>query len=81
MLAPLPVTASGTLAAALVTGGHSVAVLPAGDHRAASRNDVVTIPLTGVEPCRVVAATRADDHSPLVDAFHQVTTETLFAAR
>jgi DNA-binding transcriptional LysR family regulator len=64
----------------LVAGGHSVAVLPAGDHRATSRDDVVTIPLTGVEPCQVVAATRADDHSPLVDAFHQVMAETPFAS-
>ena len=61
----------------LIAGGHSVAVLPAGEHRRAARPGLVTVPLSGLEPCRVVAATRADDDSPLANAFHQAMAQTL----
>ncbi|MEY9861665.1 DNA-binding transcriptional LysR family regulator [Catenulispora sp. GAS73] len=61
----------------LVAGGHSVAVLPAGEHRRASRPGLVTVPLDGIDPCRVVAATRAEDDAPLADAFHRAMAQAL----
>lgn len=54
----------------LVASGHSVAVLPAGERRSTLRTDLVTVPLDGIEPARVVAATHADDRSPLANSFH-----------
>jgi DNA-binding transcriptional LysR family regulator len=53
----------------LIAGG-AVAVLPAGDRRSTLHPGVVTIPITGIEPCRVVAVTRTDDQSGLAGAFH-----------
>lgn len=61
----------------LIASGYSVAVLPAGDRRSTLRSDVVAVPLSGIEPCRVVAATHADDHSPLAEAFHEAAAQTL----
>ncbi|WP_370368392.1 LysR family transcriptional regulator [Catenulispora sp. GP43] len=55
----------------LVAGGHSVAVLPAGERRSTLRTDLVTVPLHGIEPSRVVAATRAEDDSALAESFHE----------
>jgi DNA-binding transcriptional LysR family regulator len=54
----------------LVASG-AVAVLPAGDLRATLHPGVVTIPVTAIEPCQVVAVTRADDRSSLTAAFHE----------
>jgi len=53
----------------LVAGG-AVAVLPAGDRRSTLHPGVATIPVTRIEPCHVVAVTRADDRSSLATAFH-----------
>lgn len=53
----------------LVASG-AVAVLPAGDRRSTLHPGVATIPITGIEPCRVVAVTRRDDRSSLTAAFH-----------
>ncbi|WP_194924280.1 LysR family transcriptional regulator [Catenulispora pinisilvae] len=61
----------------LVASGDAVAILPAGDRRIALRSEVVTVPVTGIEPCRVVAVTHADDDSVLADAFHRVAAQTL----
>lgn len=60
----------------LVASGDAVAILPAGDRRTALRSEVVTVPVSGVEPCRVVAVTRADDDSLLADAFHRAMAQT-----
>ena len=38
----------------------------------ALRPDLTAVPLDGVEPCHVVLATRADDHSRLVAAFRKI---------
>jgi len=61
----------------LIAGGHSVAVLPAGEHRRASRPGLVTVPISGMDPCHVVAATRAEDDSRLANAFHRAMARTL----
>jgi DNA-binding transcriptional LysR family regulator len=53
----------------LVASG-AVAVLPAGDRRSTLHPGVATIPVSGFEPCRVVAVTRAADRSGLTAAFH-----------
>jgi DNA-binding transcriptional LysR family regulator len=52
----------------LIASG-AVAVLPAGDRRSTLHPAVATIPVTGIEPCRVVAVTRAGDRSALTAAF------------
>ena len=54
----------------LVASG-AVAVLPAGDRRSTLHPGVATIPVTGIEPCRVVAVTRTDDRR-LTAAFRRV---------
>ncbi|MGW3963729.1 LysR family transcriptional regulator [Amycolatopsis sp. NPDC005003] len=55
----------------LVASGSAVAVLPAGDHRLRSREDVTAIPLDGFELCRVVVASRTRDPNPLVEPFRE----------
>ncbi|WP_426503644.1 hypothetical protein ACPPVO_39310 [Dactylosporangium sp. McL0621] len=52
----------------LIASG-AVAVLPAGDRRSTLHPGVATIPITGIEPCQVVAVTRAGDRSSLIAAF------------
>ncbi|WP_052489255.1 LysR family transcriptional regulator [Streptomyces sp. 150FB] len=49
----------------LIAGGEALALAPAGDHHTPLRSDLTTVPVEGVEPCRVVLATRARDHVPL----------------
>lgn len=56
----------------LVADGHAIGILPAGDRRSTLRTDLVTVPVEGIEPCQVVLATHADDHNPLVAAFHNI---------
>jgi DNA-binding transcriptional LysR family regulator len=51
-----------------VAGDGSVAVFPANDRRVGLRDDVVTVPIVGVEPCHVVVARRADDDREPVPA-------------
>ncbi|GAA3454899.1 hypothetical protein GCM10018962_67320 [Dactylosporangium matsuzakiense] len=53
-----------------VAGG-AVAVLPAGDRRGTLHPGVATVPVTGMDPCRVVAVTRAHDRGGLTAAFHE----------
>ncbi|GLY72952.1 LysR family transcriptional regulator [Actinoallomurus iriomotensis] len=61
----------------LVAGGHSIAILPAGDRRSTLRDDLATIPITGIDPCQVVVVTHANDHNPLVTAFREIAERTL----
>jgi DNA-binding transcriptional LysR family regulator len=61
----------------LIARGHSIAILPAGDRRSTLRTDLTTIPVMGIDPCQVVLATRANDHNPLVSAFHEIAERTL----
>jgi DNA-binding transcriptional LysR family regulator len=61
----------------LVAGGHSIAILPAGDRRSTLRDDLATVPVTGIDPCQAVVATHAGDRNPLVAAFREVAGRTL----
>ena len=55
----------------LIAGGQAVAIVPAGASVGGLRPDLTAIPLTGVEPCHVVLATRAGDRGRLVAAFRK----------
>src|SRR6266567_5551366 len=52
----------------LIASGQAVAIVPSGVR---PRPDLTTVPLHGVDPGRVVLATRAGDHSRLVAAFRK----------
>ncbi|MGK5684130.1 LysR family transcriptional regulator [Actinoplanes sp. URMC 104] len=52
-----------------IADGTAIAVVPAGDRRWTLRPGLVTVALDGVEPCRVVVATRSADPNPLVTQF------------
>ncbi|MET0496119.1 MAG: LysR substrate-binding domain-containing protein [Actinoplanes sp.] len=54
----------------LVAEGQAMAILPAGDRRSTQREDLASMPIKDVDPCQVVVASRADDHSALVADFH-----------
>ncbi|MFI6875494.1 LysR family transcriptional regulator [Streptomyces sp. NPDC050400] len=64
---PLALTTADKLE--LVAGSQALALAPAGGDRAPSRPDITTIPVEGIEPCRVVLATRAKDRRPHVRGF------------
>jgi DNA-binding transcriptional LysR family regulator len=55
----------------LIAAGQAVAIVSAGLRADSLRPDLTTVPLRGVEPSRVVVATRADDRSRLVAAFRR----------
>ncbi|HEX6347305.1 LysR family transcriptional regulator [Umezawaea sp.] len=55
----------------VVADGRAVALVAANDRRLTARDDVVTVAVEGIEPCRVVAATRSRDDNPLVEDFHR----------
>ncbi|RCH61778.1 LysR family transcriptional regulator [Streptomyces sp. SDr-06] len=50
----------------LIATGHCVAIVPAGDRRAALREDIALVPVTDIDPCEVVFVTRAADPNPLL---------------
>ena len=52
----------------LIAAGHA-AIISAGLYAAGIRPDLTTVPIEGIEPGRVVVATRAGERSPLVAAF------------
>ncbi len=52
----------------LIATGHCVAIFPAGDRRAAVREDIALMPVTDIDPCEVVLVTRADDPDPLLES-------------
>ena len=56
----------------LVADGRAIGILSAGDRRSTLRADLVTVPVEGIDPCQVVLATHANDHNPLVAAFHDI---------
>jgi DNA-binding transcriptional LysR family regulator len=56
----------------LIADGHGVAILPAGDRRPTLREDLATIPLEGLDPGRVVLATRGTDPNPLAGDFREI---------
>ncbi|MFF3878080.1 hypothetical protein [Streptomyces sp. NPDC001978] len=54
-----------------VADGRAIALVPADDPRGALRNDLVAVPVEGIEPCQVVVATRSADANPLVAHFRE----------
>ncbi|MFF4313106.1 LysR family transcriptional regulator [Streptomyces sp. 900105755] len=56
----------------LIATGHCVAIFPAGDRRAAAREDVALVPVVGIDPCEVVLVTRAGDPNPLLGPLEDV---------
>ncbi|WP_052489394.1 LysR family transcriptional regulator [Streptomyces sp. 150FB] len=62
-----------------IAAGQAVAIVPAAPGAGGIRPDLTTVPLYGVEPGRVVLATRAADRSPLVAAFRTSAGECLSA--
>lgn len=56
----------------LIATGECMAILPAGDRRPTLHAELVSIPLHGIEPCRVVVATHAEDRTPLTAAFREL---------
>jgi DNA-binding transcriptional LysR family regulator len=63
----------------LIAAGDAVAIIPGGIPAGSLRPDLTTIPLDGVEPSRVVLATRTDDRSRLVAAFSKSARDCLTA--
>ncbi|WP_255951374.1 LysR family transcriptional regulator [Streptomyces odontomachi] len=63
----------------LIASGQAVAIIPAGEHVNRLRPGLKAVALHGVEPTRVVLATRADDRNTLVAAFRRLA-ETHLAA-
>jgi DNA-binding transcriptional LysR family regulator len=61
----------------LIAAGQAVAIVPAGLWASASRPDLTTIPLHGIDPCHIALATRADDRSRLVAGFRKSAQEHL----
>lgn len=56
----------------LIATGHCVAIFPAGDRRAAVREDIALVPVIDIDPCEVVLVTRADDSNPLLGSLEAV---------
>ncbi|MFJ6838514.1 LysR substrate-binding domain-containing protein [Streptomyces sp. NPDC091209] len=56
----------------LIATGHCVAIFPAGDRRAAAREDIAQVPVVDIDPCEVVLVTRADDPNPLLGSLEDV---------
>ncbi|WP_239159424.1 LysR family transcriptional regulator [Winogradskya humida] len=69
---PLATTAWDKLE--LVAGGQALALTPA---PATPRPDLVAIPVEGIPPCRVVLATRATDHRPVISHLRALAVELL----
>ncbi|WP_432825066.1 LysR substrate-binding domain-containing protein [Dactylosporangium sp. CA-092794] len=61
----------------LVAAGDALALAPAGNEFAALRPDLTAVLVDGIEPCRVVLATRAGERSRLLDDFHEIATTLL----
>jgi DNA-binding transcriptional LysR family regulator len=53
----------------LVASGRAIAVLPAGDLRSTLRPDLVTVPINGAPPNRVVVVSRKGDPNPMIRSF------------
>jgi DNA-binding transcriptional LysR family regulator len=54
-----------------VADGRALALAPSGGGNSTLRQDLVAIPVEGIEPCRVVMATRARERSRLVTDFRE----------
>ncbi|GGV68249.1 LysR family transcriptional regulator [Streptomyces longisporoflavus] len=56
----------------LIATGHCVAIFPASDRRAAVREDIALVPVTDIDPCELMLATRAGDPNPLLGSLEDV---------
>ena len=63
-----------------VASGRAVALLPSGDRRTRLREDLTTVPVTGIEPSQVAVVTRLGEHHPLVGGFCDIARSTLAPA-
>jgi DNA-binding transcriptional LysR family regulator len=50
----------------LVANGRAIAILPVGDRRSSLRPDLVTVPIEGAPPSRVVLVNRKGDPNPMI---------------
>lgn len=64
----------------LIATGHCVAIFPAGDRRAAVREDIALVPVIDIDPCEVVLVTRADDPNPLLGSLEDIARTSLGTA-
>jgi DNA-binding transcriptional LysR family regulator len=55
----------------VIASGQAIAMAPASEQDGTLRHDLTTVPIEGIEPCRVVLATRLTERSPLVSAFRE----------
>lgn len=56
----------------LIAGGDALSLAPAGDDTSGLRRDLTAVPVEGIEPVRVVLATRAGENGPLIEDFRAV---------
>lgn len=64
----------------LIASGQTIGVIPIGDRRSSLRPDLVTVPVEGLPPSKVVIATRIGDPNPLVPEFIEAARENLTGA-
>ncbi|MER7746498.1 LysR family transcriptional regulator [Streptomyces bacillaris] len=64
----------------LVASGRAIAVLPVGDRRSSRRPDLITVPIEGAPPSRVVLVSRKDDPNPMIKDLRRAAVATLPAA-
>ena len=63
----------------LVASGRAIAVLPVGDRRSSLRPDLVTVPIEGAPPSRVVLVSRKADPNPMIRNFRSAAKAVLTA--
>jgi len=61
----------------LVAAGDALTLAPAGDGHSALRRDLTSVPVEGIDPCRVVLAVRPGDSGGLLDDFRAVAASVL----
>jgi DNA-binding transcriptional LysR family regulator len=61
----------------IVADGRAIALLSENDPRLAGRDDIATVPVSGIDPYEVVVATRSGEENPLVDDFVEAARATL----
>jgi DNA-binding transcriptional LysR family regulator len=64
-----------------IADGRALALAPAGGGNITLRNDLTAIPVPGIEPCKLVIATRAGERSRLVTAFRETAGSSSHRAR
>ncbi|WP_103889446.1 LysR family transcriptional regulator [Actinacidiphila yanglinensis] len=57
-----------------IAAGQALALAPATEGNSPPRHDLAAVPVEGIDPCSVVAATRTGEHNRLVDALLELLT-------